>query len=364
MKITIPDFVMMLAGSLCFLLALAFLLKQKSNLCTKWVTAIFFLSIFGTFFLRFLEQVGTIDQHPHLLNLNYPLGLVRPALFFLVVKYAIMGNQARLRDGLHFIPVILLLVYLYPYYSLPGDQKAAIEHGVLPYAGPTLPSYYRTAGLLYAGMYLILSGYAFWQYYKRVSNRNKINLKWVWIGYLFVGYLLFILSGISTVVSISFIAWNNLGFFAFSVMIIVFCLLVLRQSSGLTTGVGPEATFKLSKERRMEYLATLHKFEMDEMFLRNSRLDKVAANLKISERVLSQIVQEEWRCTFSDWINHLRVEKAKRLLHDTRYDHLTIDAIGQESGFTSRVSFYTVFRAATGCTPKNFKLQRLIPCQK
>jgi AraC-like DNA-binding protein len=62
--------------------------------------------------------------------------------------------------------------------------------------------------------------------------------------------------------------------------------------------------------------------------------------------------------------NQLRVEYAKELLSDELMNNLTIDAIGQKSGFSTRSNFYNTFKVETGCTPseylKSIKLEKNI----
>ena len=58
---------------------------------------------------------------------------------------------------------------------------------------------------------------------------------------------------------------------------------------------------------------------------------------------------------FSDYINSLRIEQAKKLLSDDSFDQYTIVAIGLESGFNSKSTFYTAFKKFTSQTPSEFR---------
>ena len=56
--------------------------------------------------------------------------------------------------------------------------------------------------------------------------------------------------------------------------------------------------------------------------------------------------------TFTDLLNHFRVEKACTLMDDT---NLNINHIALDCGFNDQSYFTKVFRRYTGATPKEYK---------
>lgn len=83
--------------------------------------------------------------------------------------------------------------------------------------------------------------------------------------------------------------------------------------------------------------------------------DVLAKEMNMSKNKLSSIINQVSNKTFREYINGLRVEFAKRLLTDEKYQKYTITAIGLESGFNSKSTFYYVFKKHTGKTPLQFK---------
>ena len=69
----------------------------------------------------------------------------------------------------------------------------------------------------------------------------------------------------------------------------------------------------------------------------------MALETKISSRNVSQILQKNTNYNFTDYINELRVEKAKKYLTDVKYSDYTIVSIGLECGFYSKSTFYRAF---------------------
>lgn len=86
----------------------------------------------------------------------------------------------------------------------------------------------------------------------------------------------------------------------------------------------------------------------------NLSLDEVADNLGISNSYLSQIINGR-KIRFNDYINSIRVEKAKEMLNDETFSNYTITSIGLEAGFNSNASFYRAFKKNTNSSPTDFR---------
>jgi len=84
-------------------------------------------------------------------------------------------------------------------------------------------------------------------------------------------------------------------------------------------------------------------------------LSHLAKNIDMSPHDLSYVVNNEWNLNFNELINSYRVNEAKKLLQDERYDSATMFAIAIDSGFNSESSFYTVFKKVTGKSPKRYR---------
>jgi len=84
-------------------------------------------------------------------------------------------------------------------------------------------------------------------------------------------------------------------------------------------------------------------------------LDKLADELQMSAGKLSTLINQFSGRNFSDYINSLRVEDAKRLLKNPDFDTYTIVSIGLECGFNSKSTFYTAFKKFTNKTPITYK---------
>ena len=122
------------------------------------------------------------------------------------------------------------------------------------------------------------------------------------------------------------------------------------------TATGPETKKEvLTKEntyfKRLESLCT------DEHIYRDSALDreKIATQLGISAGYVSQIINTVTGENFSTYINRHRVEAVKELVLDPEFDNYSLLAIGLECGFSSKTTFYNVFKKMSGLTPNAYR---------
>ena len=83
--------------------------------------------------------------------------------------------------------------------------------------------------------------------------------------------------------------------------------------------------------------------------------EKVAEKLGISAGYVSQIINTITGDNFANYINNYRVETVKEMISNSEYENYNLLAMGLESGFTSKTTFYKAFKKATGQTPNEYK---------
>ncbi len=84
-------------------------------------------------------------------------------------------------------------------------------------------------------------------------------------------------------------------------------------------------------------------------------ISAVAKHLNISRHILTEILNNEIGRNFYQFVNEYRINLAKEMLQNKKYDNYSIEAIGFECGFNSKSTFFTVFKTFTGLTPLQFK---------
>lgn len=82
----------------------------------------------------------------------------------------------------------------------------------------------------------------------------------------------------------------------------------------------------------------------------------VADALYISQSYVSKVFAHKLRCSFREYINALRIQKATVLLRDTDKKILQIMS---ECGFQNQSNFNRVFRAVTGTSPRAYRAEQV-----
>ena len=120
----------------------------------------------------------------------------------------------------------------------------------------------------------------------------------------------------------------------------------------------PKTETLTNNSKESQFLTVKKHIENNNRFLDPAfSLDVLASEIKMSTTKLSHIINNCSGFNFSDFINQLRIEKAKILLLEPKYNDYNIEAIGFECGFNSKSAFYKSFKKFTNSTPSEFKKQ-------
>ena len=84
-------------------------------------------------------------------------------------------------------------------------------------------------------------------------------------------------------------------------------------------------------------------------------LEKLARQLNISDKQLSQLINESAGINFNDFINRYRIEEAQMLIKKNNEQQPNILTIAYEVGFNSKSTFNTAFKKFTNSTPSEYR---------
>lgn len=93
-----------------------------------------------------------------------------------------------------------------------------------------------------------------------------------------------------------------------------------------------------------------HAYEL--FFADSSSLHKELKNLGLNRNRITQLFQLHFQKTPVEYLNELRISRAKNLLVNTQDNILQI---ALQSGFESLSTFYTQFRKVAGVSPKEYR---------
>lgn len=216
---------------------------------------------------------------------------------------------------------------------------------------------------------VLLATYQFLKYIKQEKDKSWITILWLLISLIFFSWVIAILIGFFFAYDISmamkiialaatfFIHWTTY------VGIYKFRLSDNREEirallNGLSIQIDntaiPEKEKLTSDNLYFTKLELL--FKQDKIYT-DSRLhrEKVAKELGISPGYLSQIVNQVTGSNFSNYLNQYRIEAVKKMLLNSEFQNYSLLAMGLESGFTSKTTFYKAFKKFTGMTPSQYQ---------
>ncbi len=339
---------------------------------------------------EFLHQIGFFESVPDLLHVLAPIDLLYGPLIYLYVLQLTSpaGHGAVTRDYWHFFPALIGIVLLLPFFLLDGSEKleltealrtgGAMEndtpHVMLIQLGLTL---FILGTIVQLGLYLLFSVKRLIRHSKNIKNKfsdiDKINL--AWLRNMLVGLSCIYLLYLGDQFFPDLMGMNILGdFITVMAVILIYTMgyLGLRQPAIFThTYVSHQTAIEESVEKEVEkyHRSGLDKstssvflneltghMEANKPFLEGDLvLPQLARQLGISANYLSQIINEQLKVNFYDFINGYRVREAKRLIHYAGQKNTNILNIALDSGFNSKSAFYTAFKKATSMTPTQYR---------
>ena len=86
--------------------------------------------------------------------------------------------------------------------------------------------------------------------------------------------------------------------------------------------------------------------------------EALAQRLGVHRNMISKVVNTVYGKPFAAYIGECRIRHAILLLSDPANDHLSLEAIAFDSGFSTRQTFYRAFKAQTGISPAAYRKNR------
>ncbi len=84
------------------------------------------------------------------------------------------------------------------------------------------------------------------------------------------------------------------------------------------------------------------------------KMADLVAKTGISSHILSYIFNQHLARNYYDYVNDYRIAEFKRLVEEDKLSKYTLSALAEQSGFSSRASFFRTFKKMTGVTPNEY----------
>lgn len=297
---------------------------------------------------------------------------IGPLLNFYV--YELTGSRKiAWNDILHFLPFVLLILFLMPAWAgIPSPYTTFLFQN-----GPTISRIIWTLIVLQYGYYWWNTISVLHEHRIAVesefSNIEGKTLSWlVFFLHLFGGFLLvLVLTLVIAFHSDRYDLIDIIVCLGLSCTIFILGYNGLFQEEVFSITTSQNGTDKREKDRQPrppktdvqpstrndESLQRLKAhLEKTKPYLNETlTLTELAGQVGITRNQLSFLINSAYGENFYSFINRYRVEEVKRLIADPKKLNFTILSLAYEAGFPSKSSFHSVFKKLTGLTPTEYR---------
>jgi AraC-like DNA-binding protein len=261
---------------------------------------------------------------------------------------------------LHFVPFLVYLGLVFPF----------LISGKIAPMPQSLRELLMVAKIVSLSVYLILIARDIRRHRRNITNKfsslDEINLNW--LRFIASCLLILILVGIVSqglkLLGVPMFVLNDDALLnvLISVVIIVVGYFGFRQTSVFQDNLAGDLTTKRKYDKSalpVEFIngqfEKLQKLLEERKIYRdpNISLDTLAEALGQTSNNTSQIINSKG-VSFFDLINQYRIAEIKLRLQRGDAKRQTLESIAAECGFSSKASFYRIFRKMTGWTPGEY----------
>ncbi|MBZ4035562.1 helix-turn-helix domain-containing protein [Flavobacterium sp. 17A] len=323
-------------------------------------------------FLYYLHYKNDFASFPFLLGLELPMPLLQGPFLYLYTSALTNQNQNKKYNLLHFLPFVIAILFLMPFFSLSFEEKLKVfQNEGKGYENLILILY--SAILLSGIVYALLSLQKLSKHRKNISDQfsfnEKINLRW--LQYLILG---------SSIIWIVVIFYEDEYIFSFVVFYLMFIGYFGIKQVGIFTNqsVNENAFLTISANENIEIETVSEKVKYEKSGLSNTELQSIhqklneimtneklyknpdltltelSQKLNVHPNVLSQVINSAEGTNFYDYINSQRVEEFQKLILLPENQKFTLLSVAFECGFNSKTAFNRNFKKVTGLSPSEY----------
>ncbi|WP_373524271.1 helix-turn-helix domain-containing protein [Aquiflexum sp.] len=377
--------------------------KNISGYRFLYASLFFYNFCLSVYFVWF--EAGFIMEAPELLRTISPLMYLCAPLFFFFIRNSLSGSVGlSKRDWLHFLPALIHLLDLLPFYFESSQVKSVFAANIVSdkakinfEAGGLIPIQFH-----YLFRIFLQTGYFVYSLYLvnkvrpeifiiKKGQRRIFDLKIVLIN---LGWMV-IFQFVYAVFEIM-IHFGNLDLIVENYYLRRISLLGLlglnlfvnfraeffndrkenKKSKVVDVdkqkihipysknGDQPEINIQISKElpdafsqKEIELIKSeiISKMEEAQIFTETGlTLNQFAKRINVTPKLVSLVINREFDKNFNEFLNQYRIAFAILKIKEGYLDDYTLEALGEMSGFNSRTTFFNSFKKEKGCSPTEY----------
>jgi len=352
---------LLLVLSLTSVVGSAYLFFKKRGANFSVSVMAFFLMIIGLIFLEtfVINYFGHENSHPLIVLYSYlffVLCLLLPPTFYLYTLSLVKKTEDIFRIKkvqTWYIPAaFLFIINIFSYVALYNVDPESSNYAMIR----TVLTYCNFISLLF--VFLLQNAFFMfhaWQLYFRqksvvknsqINESTSVTLNWMW---WFIS--------LYTILIVALYVFQLKPLFPGKIIFRIFTLayiglMIYFGSTNYQFVLEVTKWKNLDDEKTKELKRKIRQLMEEEKPHLNSNLtlSTLASQLGINSRYLSYLINKEFDCNFSTFINNYRVKEAKGFLIDPQNQIYTIQTISEMTGFKSKSAFNSAFKRETSLT--------------
>lgn len=336
------------------LLGLILLFRKKGNRISNRQLAILFLSVSGLLLPHLIMARYGIMANPVHIPFIYCVYLMAlsnlgPSLYLYLQTLVNMPSKADPRSMFHYLLTLMVLI---SYFIFIRNHDPLWD-----------PVHYVTLGQFF--IYVALSTGLYFRLIRSQRNRNLpyTNSDILWVSVVFFTLIieLFIHFNVQVQIFTGYIHRLQAILLTTLLYFVMISELFYHRIEKLNDRNSKYAKSRMTDTETRLYLENIRKYMAEDNHFKNPSLTLpvVARDLKLSVHLISQVINEQLKQNFNDFLNSYRIEAAKNMLTDRAHDHLTIASIAYDCGFNSLSAFNNAFRKFSNMSPSQYRSKML-----
>lgn len=271
-------------------------------------------------------------------TLNYNLKLWYLLLTIPFLSELVVSTSAFFHYGFSVILLLYILKILQNHKEKVGDYYSETDN--------------KTLSWMKSIVYIYLFFFAFW------ITEDLVGLEFEAVTYYFA-----ITSTVLTLVMIYWIGYNGFSqpdIFDSSILVVSEQETLKEEAGKQIERIETERSeiSNIEKNSNSDFELLTHHIKAKKLFLsKEITIRNLSHQLEINEKEFSKLIKTHTEKNFYHYINQFRVDEFKRLLQTDKANHLSLLGLSEEAGFSSKSTFYNVFKLSEGVTPKQFQDQ-------
>lgn len=353
------------------------LITKKGILASKFL-GLYFLIFCVRIILAYFTTGGRLQEYPHLYMIVSPIHfLAAPAAFLFVYFMLYPAQKCKIWHCLLFLPFVLHLAELLPFYFGPIENKlreielvmkykSLVNYpGTVTYFSPKVLSFLK---VIHTTIYSLISFIQVLNFTRNNSYKRSFLLNWM-VAFTSVSLLsiVFILAYVLGIIGFNNLrfsyadllmhlaAFMNLGIVLYRPNLLdpaTFQSLVNRlqpdqRHAEVEEDAEKQKNFEACAQRLEEYFLTQKPFLQGD-----TSLETTARSIGVSARKLSRTTQFMYDLNYPDFVNSWRINYIveQRKIHES-WRSMSQDMLAEQAGFGSRQGLHNAVNKLHGVTP-------------